>query len=262
MEISLDRQLAEVGYYLSRRGVDGPPSELGVDTWQAGYSEFYKTFGAGKTENEFQNSLKNVRDHFDSHHDYNRRRGWREDGAPQRLSGLLQDVFNNLKRLDDDTLWKRISPYLSKKGTKRATAKKAKFFSSEFTGRRRSGDWTTGEATVTHGQVVEDLKRYIETTVENAFLHNTRKIDLALDVDDELRRIYEVKTATDTQSIYTAVGQLCMHSAGAPDVEKWIVLPGPIQNTELVECLQTLGISMLWYRLQGKSYRFFPNGPA
>ena len=248
---------------MSRMGVDDPPRELKANTWQAAYSKFYETFGAGKPEQEFQRRLKNVRDHFDSHDNHNRRRGWRlTDKSPQPLSKLNQDVFDDLKRLDDDALWRRIRPYLSKKEAKRVTTRKAPFFSSEFGGTRPSRHVTMGEATVTHGRIVDGLKRYVEKTVKRAFPYNTQQIDLAVDVNGELQRIYEVKTAMDTQSTYTAVGQLCMHSAGAPGVEKWIVLPGPIANTELVECLNTLGISILWHRLQGKSYGFCPDMPA
>ncbi len=71
-----------------------------------------------------------------------------------------------------------------------------------------------------------------------------------------IQRIYEVKTATDTQSIYTAVGQLYMHSAGAPDIEKWMVLPGPEENEQLIHCLNTLNISVLWYQIEGESCNF------
>lgn len=260
---SLNRQFAEVGYYLSRRGVKDPPIELNADTWHAAYSSFYLILGRGKSENEFRNSLKNVRDHFDSHHNYSRRRGWRlEDGSPQPLSALLQDVFNDLEQLRDETLWGRIRPYLSQVGVKRAATKKAKFFSSEFMGTRASRRITVEKTTVKHGRVVENLRHYVENSMENALVYNTRQIDLALDVDGELRRMYEVKTATDTQSIYTAVGQLHMHAAGAPDVEKWIVLPGPLRSRDLVECLHTLGILVLWYRLQGKTHRFFPIIPS
>lgn len=260
---SLDRQSAEVGYYLSRRGVADPPSELNVATWNAAYSKFYNTLGAGKPEPEFQNSLKNVRDHFDSHHNRSRRRGWRlKDGTPQPLAALLQEVFNDLERLSDDNLWSRIAPYLSRKGAKRRAAKKARFFSSEFMGIRASRRMTIRKTTVTHGRVVEHLKHYVESTVNSAVVYNSQYIDLALDVDGKLQRIYEVKTATDTQSIYTAVGQLFMHSAGASDVEKWIVLPEPIQNKELLDCLHTLGISMLCYSRQRNSYGFHPNTPA
>lgn len=258
MESSRDRQFAEIGYFLSRRGVNkDPPRELRADSWQAAYSLFYDAFGAGKTKTQFRRSLQNVRDHFDSHHSHSHRRGWHlEDGSPQPLSKLNRDVFNELERVPDDALWRRIKSYLPSKESRRVDAKTAPFFSSEFQGTRASRRVTVDEAQVTHGRVVEALKQHVENTVENAFTYNTQQIDLALKVDGKLRRIYEVKTATDRQSIYTAVGQLCMHSAGASNVEMWIVLPGPIQNGELVKCLQKLCISILSYRLRGKSYRF------
>jgi hypothetical protein len=67
MNSSLERGLIEVGYYLSRLGIDEPPIELNAKTWKEACSKFYGTFGLEKTEDESRNSLKNIRDHFDRH---------------------------------------------------------------------------------------------------------------------------------------------------------------------------------------------------
>ncbi|MBY5922011.1 hypothetical protein [Ferrimonas balearica] len=264
MSSNLEKGLIEVGYFLSRMGTDSPPASLKAASWKEAYSKFYNTFGIGKTEEEFKNSLKNLRDHFDSHLE-NNRIGWKDDdGNPQQLSSSNQHVFDELQKLNDSDLWVKIKPYvvtslntkLSKIKSKEVTAKKAKFFSSEFNGKKKLTARKVVEATVNHGLVVDELKEYVESTVKNSFTYNTQKIDLALETAGELQRIYEVKTATDTQSIYTAVGQLCMHSAGSEGIEKWMVLPGPIENTELLECLDTLDISVLWYQIDEGSCNF------
>ena len=93
----------------------------------------------------------------------------------------------------------------------------------------------------------------------NEKCYNTQKIDLALEVNDKLKSIYEVKTIGDTQSIYTAVGQLFMHSSGFGNVEKWIVLPQSIHNTELIECLSKIDISIIWFSSQNNRCDFYFN---
>lgn len=152
----------------------------------------------------------------------------------------------------------KIKPYVSmsydskvsNKKIKQVTAQKAKFFSSEFKGIKKVKVKELHEATVNHGLIVDSLKSYVEERVDDAFAYNTQKVDLAVEVADQLKRIYEVKTATDTQSLYTAVGQLYMHTAGSNNIEKWVVLPGPIENEDLLECLSQLDIWVLWYELE------------
>ena len=264
MSNNLEKRLVEVGYFFSRMGIKDPPHYLNVSSWKDGYLMFYNTFGLGKTEDEFKNSLRNLRDHFDSYLE-NNRIGWKDDdGNPQQLASNNQQVFDELQKLDDDALWERIRPYavtshdpkLSKKKIKSVEKSKNKFFSSEFKGRKKVKGQQETEATVNHGFVVDELKKYVDQSTDNGFTYNTKKVDLALEVDGELVRFYEVKTSTDTQSIYTAVGQLYMHSAGTENIEKWMVLPGPVDNDDLLDCLSTLGISVLWYAINGMSCEF------
>jgi len=244
MSKNLKRGLIEVGYFLSRSGKDGPPIELKVKSWKDAYSKFYGTFGLGKTIGEFNNSLKNLRDHFDSHLE-NNRIGWKEfDNEPQQLSSTNQEVFDELQKLSDESVWYKIEPYVVSGYNLSITERinleikkiEGKYFSSEFEGKKIVGARSALEANVYHGIVVDNLKLFVESSIENSYAYNTQKIDLALETEGNLRHIYEVKTATDTQSIYTAVGQLFMHSAGISDVEKWIVLPNSFANNDLINC--------------------------
>jgi hypothetical protein len=76
-----------------------PPVLLGVDSLKDEILLFYPTFGAGKTEVEFYNSMKNYRDRFDSWLS-DVRRGWRNaDGSPGDLSLPAIDVMNKMKGL-------------------------------------------------------------------------------------------------------------------------------------------------------------------
>ena len=268
MIYNLEKEAVEVGYFLARMGKDAPPSVLQAATWKEAYTKFYGTFGIGKTEIEFKNSLKNLRDHFDGHLD-NRRVGWKDvKGEPEQLSAQNQHIFNELEKLNDQELWHRIKPYavtsynasLSKEKNKLFTATTVKFFSSEFKGKKKIKSKQAVEANVSHGLVVDHLKQFIDQSISGSFTFNTQKIDLALEINDSLVRIYEVKTSTDTQSIYTAVGQLFMHTAGAENIERWLVVPGPDQNTDLINCLSALNIFVLWYELGENFCNFTING--
>jgi len=264
MSNSLEKRLVEVGYFLSRFGVDDPPPQLSATTWNEAYSKFYASFGHRKTEEEFRNSLKNLRDHFDSHLE-NSRRGWREgDELPQQLSSSNRRIFKELQRLSDDELWLRIQPYavisydskIAKTKNRQIKKTQAKYFSSEFSGRKKLAGKEASEVTVNHGLVVDCLREFIARNNESALVYNTQKIDLALEIDGILKRIYEVKTSLDTQSVYTAVGQLFMHTAGANSISRWIVLPGPSNNEQLSQCLTELGINILWFSINRGDCKF------
>ena len=264
MSFNVKKELLEVGYFLSRLGIKNPPEQLETVIWNEAYSKFYATFGKNKTEGEFRNSLKNFRDHFDSHLD-NSRAGWMDDsGNPQQLSSSNKEVFHVLQKLSDNELWLRIKPYAvmsfdSKLATKKIQQVRengSKYFCSEFSGVKKIKSKVDGEVYVYHGLVVDCLRKYIQDTNPEAIVYNTQKIDLALEFSGNLVEIFEVKTSVDTQSIYTAVGQLYMNSAGEIRVRKCIVLPECSEKTELVECLKALNIKIIWFEIKGKKCSF------
>ncbi|MEG3435520.1 hypothetical protein V0288_00165 [Pannus brasiliensis CCIBt3594] len=260
------KELIEVGYFLSRLGIQEPPPQLNARTWKEAYSKFYGTFGSSTTVDEFYNILKNLRDHFDGYLD-NTRTGWMENGSPQQLSPLNQEVFDELQKLSDAELWERLRFYsinsydekLAKEKNERVKVSQANFFSSEFSGEKLLSKRGSVVIDVKHGFVVDALKNFLEKANPSAFLYNTQKIDLAYEENGILQRIYEVKTSLDTTSIYTAVGQLFMHTAGANQVSKFIVLPGPVESKELIDCLTMLNIEILWFTVQDNSCKFQPH---
>ena len=264
----LERELIEVGYFLSRLGIDGPPKELQVATWKEAYQKFYPTFGLGKTEEEFQNSLKNLRDHFDSHNN-NDRNGWLDGDEAQTLSSNNQVVFDELKKLTEQEVWERVrnlavtsyDTKIAKNEINKVQEEQAKYFSSEFKGTKKIPKKKQKELYVSHGIVVDELKKFIESKSKEGTIYNTQKIDLAVDDNNSLKEIYEVKTSNDTQSIYTAVGQLFMHSAGSISTKKWIVLPSPVDNIKLLYCLSELGINLLCYDLENNQCEFYTVSP-
>ena len=179
MSTILDKRLIEVGYFLSRLGINQPPSQLKTTVWNEAYSKFYGTFGMGKTNEEFRNSLKNLRDHFDGYLD-NQRIGWQDkkNNLPQKLSTAKQEVFDELQKLNDDELWERIRPYATISYDEKISNKKiktvkeyAKYFSSEFRGKKTISVKESIEITVEHGLIVDKLKLFLEEYCEEAFIY-------------------------------------------------------------------------------------------
>jgi hypothetical protein len=100
-----------------------------------------------------------------------------------------------------------------------------------------------------HGAVVRALRDELEGNNE---IYKTREIDL-IAFTDKKAFLFEVKTSTYNQSIYTAIGQLIVHApvvakhAGRRELERVIVLPDGLaehlRNTIVVQ----LGIRILTF---------------
>jgi len=105
-----DIKLIETGYFLSRCGKDTPPEKLDVSNWNDAYMKFFYELNDDKTPEAFQNSLKNYRDHFDSHFD-NSRKGWFKNGKPESLSAEAENVYNKFFNYSDEELWDHIKNY-------------------------------------------------------------------------------------------------------------------------------------------------------
>ena len=83
-----------VGYFFSKYIEDDSLSLLNVDKWKDAYKLFYNKLGDGRKYRQFERSLKNSRDAFDSHIE-NSRRGWFEldRKTPKPLTGKTLEVF-------------------------------------------------------------------------------------------------------------------------------------------------------------------------
>lgn len=81
---------------------------------------FYPALAGGRTLLVFSHSLKNTRDNYDSYTDTGRV-GWREqrnqnnipDRKPRPLSPLAAEVFEALKDLSEDEVWRIVSQYVT-----------------------------------------------------------------------------------------------------------------------------------------------------
>jgi len=113
-----------VAYFLSRCGEvvpdrqsPRPPKVLMATTWERAYAMFYRMLGDGRTFAVFRNSMKNVRDYFDSHIDSGRV-GWRtkgfvgtDDRPPRPLSRQTKEVIDAWQSRSDDELWEAVKKY-------------------------------------------------------------------------------------------------------------------------------------------------------
>ncbi|MBO4897213.1 MAG: hypothetical protein J5590_02815 [Clostridia bacterium] len=98
-----------------------------------------------------------------------------------------------------------------------------------------------------HASVVNALAEHITNNGDVPF--NTREIDLyVLNDNGSYKTIYEVKSKTDTQSIYTGIGQLCYHSLMKEDVEKILVLPKSVSR-RVTHTLKKLNINVMTYEI-------------
>lgn len=78
-------------------------------------------------------------------------------------------------------------------------------------------------------------------------------IDLGVKKGATLTEVYEVKTSASRGDVYTAIGQLTVHSAGH-DCRRVMVLPAdePLAR-DLAEGLERSGIALKRYRLSADS---------
>jgi hypothetical protein len=121
-------------------------------------------------------------------------------------------------------------------------------FSPEFAGKRQSYHHEGAvEADARHGLVVGEMARFLR---ERQISHgNDRNRDLyVLDMRGRVTILFEAKTAVDSTSIYTAVGQLMLNGkAEATDPRRVLVVPAhPDQRTG--NALDALGIDVVTYR--------------
>lgn len=96
----------------------------------------------------------------------------------------------------------------------------------EFSGRKTGTINVDLDYVSFHGDVVDALKVWVEGRLDKgARATNSPLIDLLVHRNGRLTDIYEVKTNCARQVLYTAIGQLVVHSAGEAKVRRHLVLP-------------------------------------
>jgi 5-methylcytosine-specific restriction protein A len=76
---------------------------------------FYDGLNGGRTVLEFEHSLKNCRDAFDSYFDTTKREGWKDKDSnePAILRGYSSEIFKEFNNKDEDHIWSIISQYVN-----------------------------------------------------------------------------------------------------------------------------------------------------
>ncbi len=119
-------------------------------------------------------------------------------------------------------------------------------FTAEVAGTKRYRHKRNVAAHCDHGLVVNALMRLLERRGYNTANDVNRDL-YTLTNGKKIRTVFEIKTDSDTQSLYTAVGQLLLNNLHLPHKPKlFLVLPSRISATaDLV--LRELGIECLVY---------------
>ncbi|TLS68645.1 hypothetical protein FEF65_02765 [Mariprofundus erugo] len=124
----------------------------------------------------------------------------------------------------------------------------------EFTGKtviRRSSQVTMN---CRHGSVVKALREALEP---RGTVYKSQAIDLAVETEKEVL-LYEVKTGSDSQSIYTGIGQLYFHAAAltrkfrGKKVIRHLVIPYAPAAANREKVCKELGIEIITFTTSSK----------
>ncbi len=133
-----------------------------------------------------------------------------------------------------------------------------KKYTPEFWG-KRSSYYRDGivESVSDHGSIVDALKYELETNFgfKNKCTKN-KYVDLGIDKNGKPIAIFEFKTSTNTQSVYTAIGQVLLHSNSLKsDPMRFVVFPNQI-DIGIISDLKNLGIETLRYEWKKDKVHF------
>ena len=147
----------------------------------------------------------------------------------------------------------------SKEGIAQASKFTWKDYTPEFWGKRQSYfTKDKHEPDVDHGYLVDCLKEELESNyVLKGKIKKNKWVDLGIVKNGKAQAIFEVKTSTNMQAIYTAVGQLMLHALSSNSHPlKYIVLPDTLMS-EIEEDLRNLEITSIRYEWRGTKPVFF-----
>lgn len=125
-------------------------------------------------------------------------------------------------------------------------------FTAEFEGSFDVPARDSRTAERNHGLVVNQLAA--ELRAQGLAPRNTLLIDLLVEMHSGRVALFEVKTSSDRDSIYTCVGQLMVHR-GDRTWRQVAVLPHVVRP-DLAAALGTLGIDVLTFTIDDRNVRF------
>ncbi|WP_417816195.1 hypothetical protein [Thalassospira alkalitolerans] len=126
-------------------------------------------------------------------------------------------------------------------------------YSVEGRGKRRRIPVGSADYVSYHGDIVDALKRHIERRLSiGHMVINTVKVDLCVSQDGIWSEVFEVKTSSGRQSIYTALGQVLTHSCNpkCENPKRWLVIPnGDNLPSDIRRSLKAYKVDVLSFTL-------------
>jgi len=99
-------------------------------------------------------------------------------------------------------------------------------YNREHAGRKKGKRSAVIDYESRHGDVVHALREYrLKQRNTGEVAPNTKLVDLYVLRNKIMTEIYEVKTDTSRQTLYTAIGQLLVHTGDHQNVKRFAVLP-------------------------------------
>ncbi|MDP3002528.1 MAG: hypothetical protein Q8N38_05315 [Bacteroidales bacterium] len=118
-------------------------------------------------------------------------------------------------------------------------------FTDEHSGRIETDRTRTTVIDRTHGIVVNALATELENRKYK--IGNDRNRDLFIHRDNKIATLFEIKTSTSTQNLYSAVGQLIIYSIPIKNEVKLVIVIPKRLNKTVTKRLSQLGIQILYY---------------
>jgi len=109
------------------------------------------------------------------------------------------------------------------------------------------------EAGQIHAIVVNELGRQLKNN--NYEINETQQIDLMIYSKNDVSHIFEAKSNCDSQSIYTAIGQLMYHSLNYQSAKKILVIPYGLDEEQEMN-INRLGIQILHFVITQQDITF------
>jgi len=134
-----------------------------------------------------------------------------------------------------------------------------KKYSPEFWGRRKSYSHLGRiSSNSNHGWIVHSLKKELKKNSTKKYeFQSSKYIDLGVVRGKAPVALFEFKTSGFKYAIYTAIGQLMLHSHRAnPKFHKFIVLPEDDIDDAMIRDLEGLGIESILFRIKGQAITF------
>ncbi|MEM3421926.1 MAG: hypothetical protein QW315_06700 [Candidatus Hadarchaeum sp.] len=130
-------------------------------------------------------------------------------------------------------------------------------FRPEFHGKKKGKRRSIFEYDSYHGLIVNALEIWISKRLkQNQKTYNNSLIDLAIIDGERIIGVYEVKTRSDSQSVYTGIGQLMFHSGGDDKISRYLVLPDDHYDKRFLSILSALKINLIKYERKGSEIKF------